>query len=83
MIATAPRTTARRRAAHDSARRRRAPQHGLVYDDTAFTAYACGIWVMSRRQVTLPPGASFTLRRRIVAVDNQGSTDPFAVLDRL
>ncbi|MEV7991286.1 alkaline phosphatase D family protein [Streptomyces sp. NPDC086077] len=56
--------------------------YGLVYDDTAFTAYACGIWVMSQRQVTLSPGAAFSLRRRIVTADNRDSADPFAVLDR-
>lgn len=56
--------------------------YGLVYDDTVFTAYARGIWVMSQRQVTLPPGAAFTLRRRVVAADNRDSADPFAVLER-
>jgi hypothetical protein len=54
--------------------------YGLVYEDTAFTAYACGIWVMSQRQVTIQPGQSYPLRRRIVAMDNGAATDPFAVL---
>ncbi|MFJ6121498.1 alkaline phosphatase D family protein [Streptomyces sp. NPDC092129] len=54
--------------------------YGLIYDDAGFTAYACGIWVMTQRQVTLEPGAAFTLRRRIAAVDNDGAADPFAVL---
>ncbi|MFD7407675.1 alkaline phosphatase D family protein [Streptomyces sp. NPDC059866] len=57
--------------------------YGLVYEDTKFTAYACGIWTMSQRKVTLPPGRAFTLRRRIVAADNGGDAEPFAVLDRL
>ncbi|GHE79503.1 hypothetical protein GCM10017786_06750 [Amycolatopsis deserti] len=57
--------------------------YGLVYDDTAFLAYACGIWVMSQRRITLAPGEAFTLRRRIVAADNGGATDPFALLDDL
>ncbi|MGW2085595.1 alkaline phosphatase D family protein [Streptomyces sp. NPDC001880] len=60
-----------------------AQTYGLLYEDTGFTAYACGIWVMSQRRVTLEPGADFTLRRRIAAVDSGGSTDPFAVLDTL
>ncbi|WP_432043846.1 alkaline phosphatase D family protein [Streptomyces cadmiisoli] len=54
--------------------------YGLLYDEPGFTAYACGIWVMSQRQVTLDPGAAFTLRRRIAAVHNGGADDPFAVL---
>ncbi|MGW0816561.1 alkaline phosphatase D family protein [Streptomyces viridiviolaceus] len=57
--------------------------YGLLYDDAAFTAYACGIWIMSQRQVTLPPGETYTLRRRIAAVDNGAATDPFEVLGRL
>ncbi|MGW3246194.1 hypothetical protein [Streptomyces sp. NPDC001070] len=58
----------------------RGQTYGLVYDEPGFTAYACGIWVMTQRQVTLDPGAAFTLRRRIVVVDNGGAADPFAVL---
>ncbi|MDX3095005.1 alkaline phosphatase D family protein [Streptomyces sp. ME19-03-3] len=54
--------------------------YGLLYDEPGFTVYACGIWVMTQRQVTIEPGASFTLRRRIAAVDNGGAADPFAVL---
>jgi hypothetical protein len=33
--------------------------------------------------VTIAPGETFTLRRRIVAVDNGGAADPFAVLQQL
>jgi hypothetical protein len=29
------------------------------------------------------PGAAFTLRRRITALDNGGATDPFAVLNEI
>ncbi|MEV4173821.1 alkaline phosphatase D family protein [Nonomuraea sp. NPDC049709] len=54
--------------------------YALLYDEPGFTAYACGIWVMSQHQVTIQPGAAFTLRRRIVAVDNGGAADPFAML---
>ncbi|MGP4020710.1 alkaline phosphatase D family protein [Saccharopolyspora sp. 5N708] len=57
--------------------------YGLVYEDTAFLAYACGIWVMSQRQIALDPGSSCTLRRRIVAVDNGAAADPFAVLGEI
>ncbi|MFG1706232.1 alkaline phosphatase D family protein [Nonomuraea sp. M3C6] len=57
--------------------------YALLYDEPGFTAYACGIWVMSQRQVTIQPGAAFTLRRRIAAVDNGGAADPFAVLANL
>jgi phosphodiesterase/alkaline phosphatase D-like protein len=57
--------------------------YGLLYEDTSFGAYAVGNWVMSQRQVTIAPGETFTLRRRIVAVDNGGAADPFAVLQQL
>ncbi|MEU2433773.1 alkaline phosphatase D family protein [Streptomyces sp. NPDC007861] len=57
--------------------------YGLLYEDAQFTAYACGIWAMSQRQVALEPGAAFALRRRIAAVDNGGAADPFAVLGGL
>ncbi|MGI5152520.1 alkaline phosphatase D family protein [Plantactinospora sp. CA-294935] len=57
--------------------------YGLCYEETGFTAYAAYNWVMSQRQVTLEPGATFTLRRRIVALDNGGAADPFAVLERV
>lgn len=41
---------------------------GLVYaDGTPFTAYGTGNWMMTRRQVEVPAGASHTLVRRIVA----------------
>ncbi|MDW5330143.1 alkaline phosphatase D family protein [Plantactinospora sp. KLBMP9567] len=57
--------------------------YGLCYEETGFVAYAAYNWVMSQRQVTLEPGATFTLRRRIVALDNGGAADPFAVLERV
>jgi phosphodiesterase/alkaline phosphatase D-like protein len=57
--------------------------YGLLYEDTAFGAYAVGIWVMSQREITVAPGETFTLRRRVVAVDNGGAADPFAVLDTM
>ncbi|MDH6465577.1 hypothetical protein M2302_005779 [Micromonospora sp. A200] len=37
---------------------------------------------MSQRQVTLAPGETFVLRRRIAAVDCGEGAGPFAVLDR-
>jgi phosphodiesterase/alkaline phosphatase D-like protein len=60
-----------------------AQTYGLLYDEPGFTAYATGIWVMSQRQLTLEPGATFTMRRRIAAVDNGGAADPFAMLSGL
>ncbi|SCG76960.1 alkaline phosphatase D family protein [Micromonospora inositola] len=57
--------------------------YGLLYEDTSFVAYAAYNWVMSQRQVTLAPGETFTLRRRIVAVDSGDGADPFAVLGQL
>ncbi|MHA5053259.1 alkaline phosphatase D family protein [Streptomyces sp. SD15] len=57
--------------------------YGLLYEEAGFTAYACGIWAMTQRQLTLQPGQTFTLRRRITAVDNGGTADPFAVLATL
>jgi hypothetical protein len=56
--------------------------YGLVYDDPGFTAYAAGIWVMTQRQVTLEPGASFRLHRRVVALSARGR-DPWSALDAL
>ncbi|MFC8257679.1 alkaline phosphatase D family protein [Streptomyces sp. NPDC057291] len=60
-----------------------AQTYGLLYNEPGFTAYATGIWVMSQRKVTIEPGATFALRRRIAAVDNGGAADPFAVLATL
>ncbi|MEV4656928.1 alkaline phosphatase D family protein [Micromonospora sp. NPDC049301] len=57
--------------------------YGLLYEDAGFVAYAAYNWVMSQRQVTLAPGGTFTLRRRIVAVDSGPGADPFAVLGQL
>ncbi|MGI5215758.1 hypothetical protein [Plantactinospora sp. CA-290183] len=57
--------------------------YGLLYDEPGFVAYAAYNWVMSQRQVTVAPGETFGLRRRIVAVDNGGAADPFAVLGGL
>ncbi|MFF4601062.1 alkaline phosphatase D family protein [Amycolatopsis sp. NPDC001319] len=54
--------------------------YGLLYDEPGFTVYACGIWAMTQRKITLAPGAAFTLGRRIAALDNGGAADPFAVL---
>jgi phosphodiesterase/alkaline phosphatase D-like protein len=53
--------------------------YGVVYDDGAFVAYGNGNWIMSQRQVTIEPGETFTLARRIVAASN-GFGDPWAVL---
>lgn len=57
--------------------------YGVVYDDAEFVAYGNGNWVQSRREVTLAAGESWTLRRRIAAIDSTGATDPWAVLDEL
>lgn len=54
--------------------------YGLVYAEGGFGAYGNGNWIMSQRQVTIAPGATFTLARRIVAVTN-GFGDPWAVLE--
>jgi phosphodiesterase/alkaline phosphatase D-like protein len=53
--------------------------YGVVYDEDGFTAYGNGNWIMSQRQVTVAPGETFTLTRRIVAVTN-GFGDSWAVL---
>ncbi|SCL34545.1 hypothetical protein GA0070624_5020 [Micromonospora rhizosphaerae] len=55
----------------------------LVYDDTNVVAYAAYNWVLSQRQVTLAPGETFTLRRRIAAADSGEGADPFAALGQL
>jgi len=38
---------------------------------------------MSQRRITLAPAESFTLRRRVVAVDSGGGADPFEVLESI
>ena len=56
---------------------------GLVYDEDGWSAYAHGIWVMSQRRVTIAAGATFVLRRRIVAAAAGRDGDPWAPLARL
>ena len=57
--------------------------YGIVYDEPGWSAYAAGIWVMSHRQVTIAPGATFTLARRIVATAAAREGSPWAPLDLL
>ncbi|MBA8823839.1 phosphodiesterase/alkaline phosphatase D-like protein [Saccharopolyspora lacisalsi] len=59
--------------------------YGLIYDDgyPGLTAQATGNWVLSQLRVDIPPAGSTTFTRRIVAVDNAGAIDPFAVLSEL
>jgi hypothetical protein len=54
--------------------------YGLVYAEGGFTAYGNGNWIMSQRQVTIAPGATFTLARQLVAAPN-GYGDPWTVLE--
>jgi hypothetical protein len=58
-----------------------AQTYALRYEDTGFTAYGNGNWIQSQRQVTVPAGGSWTLRRRIIAVATTG--DPWAPLAAL
>jgi outer membrane protein assembly factor BamB len=53
---------------------------GLVYADASgpFSAYAAFNWVMSRFEVDIPAGGSYTLTRRLVVAPG---SDPAAVLD--
>jgi phosphodiesterase/alkaline phosphatase D-like protein len=53
--------------------------YALVYEEAGWTAYGNGNWIMSQRQVTIAPGETFALVRRIVAVTN-GFGDPWAPL---
>jgi hypothetical protein len=55
--------------------------YALLYTEGGFTAYAAFNWVMSQRQVTIAPGESFTLDRRIMALRAADGDDPWAVLD--
>jgi hypothetical protein len=57
------------------------PPYGLVYDEPGWIAYAAGIWVMSQRQVTIAPEATFTLARRIVATVAAPQGSPWGPLD--
>lgn len=57
--------------------------YGLVYEDSAFVAYGTGAWLLTERRIELPVGETYTLRRRIVAIDNGDDSDPFDVLERL
>jgi len=54
--------------------------YALVYAEGGFTAYAPFNWVMSQRQVTIAPGDSFALDRRIMALGAADGDDPWAVL---
>jgi phosphodiesterase/alkaline phosphatase D-like protein len=56
--------------------------YGLVYAEGGWTAYAAGIWVMSQLQVTIAPGETFVLARRIVATA-AGDDDVWAPLDAM
>ncbi|MFE7244647.1 PQQ-binding-like beta-propeller repeat protein [Streptomyces sp. NPDC057580] len=53
---------------------------GLVYGTpaSAFDVYAAGNWVMSRFQVEVPAGGSYTLTRRLVVAPG---TDAIGILD--
>lgn len=57
--------------------------YALVYPDADFRAYGNGNWIQSQYEVSLAAGASWTFERRIVAVDNGGDEDPWAVLEDL
>ena len=57
--------------------------YALMYDEPSFDAYGNGNWIMSRRRITLGPGGSYWLRRRLVAIDSGPGADPFAVLEGL
>ncbi|NYE72945.1 alkaline phosphatase D family protein [Microlunatus parietis] len=57
--------------------------YGIVYQDSEFTAYGNGNWIMSLREITLAAGQDWTLRRRITALDSGAGTDPWTVLDWL
>ncbi|MDQ3680909.1 MAG: alkaline phosphatase D family protein [Actinomycetota bacterium] len=56
--------------------------YGLIYDEgyAGLTAYGNGNYIVSRLRIELPSAGSFVLRRRIVAADNGGASDPFRVL---
>lgn len=57
--------------------------YGLLYDDAGFLTYGTGAWMLTERRIELPVGETYTLRRRIVAVDNGNDGDPFAILETL
>jgi hypothetical protein len=57
--------------------------YGLLYEDKDFLAYGTGAWLLTERRIELPAGETYTLRRRIAAIDNGDDNDPFAVLDGL
>jgi len=59
--------------------------YGLIYDAgyPGLTIQATENWVLSQLRVDIPAGGSSTLARRIVAIDNGGASDPFAVLSEL
>ena len=53
--------------------------YGLVYEDppAGLGAYAVAIWNMTKLRAVIPAGESVVLRRRIVAADARGASDPF------
>jgi hypothetical protein len=54
--------------------------YALLYEEAGLTAYGTGNWIQSQFEVTLAAGEVRTLRRRMIAIDNGGGTDPWAVL---
>lgn len=48
--------------------------YGLIYegDFIDFTAYGTGDWIQSQKQVSIPDGTTYSLKRRIVAAPTDG-----------
>lgn len=56
--------------------------YGLVYsgDTSDLVGYGNGNWIMSQKQIEVPAGESFTLERKILAVNAAQSANPMTVL---
>lgn len=52
----------------------------MIAAEAGFTAQANSNWVLSARRVTVAPGETYTLARKLVAASN-GFGDPWKVLE--
>ena len=56
--------------------------YGLVYsgDTSELLGYGNGNWIMSQKKIEVPAGGSYTLERKIIAVNANQSANPISVL---
>ena len=59
--------------------------YGLVYDGEMndLKGYGNGNWIMSQKQIELPAGESYTLKRKVIAVKALQQDKPFSILSTI